>query len=425
MTNNHQAGELTRSRSGTRRRGATATAPITILHVHGRMARGGAEMRTVDVFRHIDRRRYRFHFCCLSGLCGQLDEEILALGGQVHRMRQSRIGFPRRFRDLLRRWQFDVVHCHLHFYSGYILKLAAECGTGVRVAHFRSSRADGASTARRTLHGLMRLCMARYAGQSTMRRWMDRHATHILGVSRSALASTWGPGWRSDPRCRVVYDGLETAAYRGEPDDRGVRRELGLPDDAPLFVHVGRFTEAKNHVRLISMFWEIIRRQPAARLLLIGRTVAGGADDTILRRVRQRIAELGMADRVVLAGERGDVPRLMKAADVLLFPSLWEGLGDVVLEACAAGTPVLASDLPSIREIADRLPGVRRLSLAEGDAAWAHAALQTAVDRPSGAQRRAAWDRFTNSVFTVGHCTQALGQIWQGCGRGLQAGRSC
>ncbi len=387
--------------------------PITVLHVHGRMARGGAEMRSVDVFRHIDRRRYRFRFCCLSGLRGELDDEILALGGQVDRMRQSRPGFPRRFRELLRREQVDVVHSHLHFYSGYIMKLAAECGTPVRVAHFRSTRADRPPKARRTLHALMRLCIARYAGESSMRRWMDRHATHILGVSRSTLSATWGPDWQSDQRCRVVYDGIDAARYEGEFDDREVRREFGVPDDVPLFVHVGRFTEAKNHVRLVSIFREILRQRPDARLLLIGRTVAGNADDTILGRVRRRVAELGIGDRVVFTGERTDVPRLMRAADLLLFPSLWEGLGDVVLEACAAGTPALAADLPSVREMAERLSGVRRISPAESDESWARAAVETAGRRPSNSQRRAALDSFVTSEFTVEHCIKTLRQVWQ------------
>ncbi len=395
---------------------------ITVLHVHGRMARGGAEMRTVDVLRHIDRRRYRFHFCCVSGLAGELDEEIVALGGRVHRMRQSRIGFPHRFRELLRQWQIDVVHSHLHFYSGYILKLAAECDTQVRVAHFRSSRADKASKARRMLHGLIRLGIDRYAAESTMRRWMGRYATHILGVSRWALSSTWGQDWESDPRCQVVYDGLDAASYGGESEGREVRRQFGLPGDAPLLVHVGRFTEAKNHLRLISVFSEIVRRQPAARLLLIGRTAAAGDDHTIEGQVRRRIAELGIASRVVFTGERSDVPRLMQAADLLLFPSLWEGLGDVVLEGCAAGTPVLASDLPSIREIADRLPGVRRLSLTETDATWARAAVETANKRPSRRQRQAALDTLANSQFTVGRCTETLMRIWQSAGTAHELG---
>ncbi|HYW81438.1 MAG TPA: glycosyltransferase, partial [Thermoguttaceae bacterium] len=104
-----------------------STKPLAILHVHGRMGRGGAEMRTIELFRNIDREKYRFHFCATSGSAGELDDEIRALGGHVHRMPQQPIGFSRRLRQLIRQHEFDVVHSHLHFYSGYLLKLAAEC----------------------------------------------------------------------------------------------------------------------------------------------------------------------------------------------------------------------------------------------------------------------------------------------------------
>ena len=114
----------------------------------------------------------------------------------------------------------------------------------------------------------------------------------------------------------------------------------------------------KNHLRLIDIFGEVLRRQPTAVLLLVGQ-----GRNAIERRLHRRIAQLGLGGQVVFCQERTDVPRLLGAADALIFPSLWEGLPGVVLEACAAGTPVLASDLPGVRDIAARLPRVRCLSL--------------------------------------------------------------
>ena len=392
-----------------------ASRPIRILHVLGSMSRAGIQLRTLELLRHLDRRQYGSHFCLLSGRPGDLDHEVRALGGQVHLMREGLPGFPGRFRELIRRQQFDVVHAHLHYYSGYLLGLAMQCGTPVRVAHFRSSHPDPPpALSRRLLRALLRPCVDRYASLATMRGWLDRHATNILGVSRWALRSAWGPDWRSDPRCQVVYDGLEPADFAGTPEPEAVRREFGVPADATLYVHVGRITEAKNHLRLIAIFSEVLRHQPTARLLLIGRNVGGHGAGTIERRIWLRIAELGIAGHVICAGERTDVPRLIKAADVLIFPSLWEGLGDVVLEACAAGTPVLASELPSIREIAARLPGIRRLSLDEPDRQWARLAVEMANTPSSPWQRQAALGLFADSEFTVQRCTETLSRIWQG-----------
>lgn len=393
----------------------TSSKRLTILHVHGRMGRGGAEMRTVEMFRNIDREKYRFHFCAMSGLTGELDDEIRSLGGRVHRMPQEPLKFSQRMRALIRRYEYDVVHSHLHFYSGYPLKLAAECNVPVRVAHFRTTRDDIVTTpTRRAARVLLSRLVHRYATGRMTRRWIDKYATNILGVSRWVLETTWGPQWSGDPRCRVVYDALDPGSFEGEPDRRGVCREFGLAESSPLLVHVGRMAEPKNHIRLISIFAEVLRREPAARLLLIGRTDAYRGDYAIERRVRARMAELGIGDRVTFAGERTDVPRLLKAADMLIFPSLWEGLGDVVLEARAAGTPVLACDLPCVLEIAERLPGVRCLSLEEPDAKWAEWAVRLASRRPSDLERRTALEFFRHSEFTVAGSLDTLCPLWRG-----------
>ncbi len=389
--------------------------PIAILHIHGRMGRGGAEMRTVELLRNIDRRRYRFDFCALSGLNGELDAEIRDLDGEVHPLRAGRRDFARRFEHLLRRGRYDVVHSHLHYHSGYLLRLAARCGVPVRVAHFRNARAQRCGTPmRRLARSLLSPVVERFAGDRVMRRWMDRYATDILGVSRAALDSAWGPRWRSDPRCRVVYDGLESAPLAAARDVAGVRREFGLAEDGPLCIHVGRMTQQKNHLRLVSIFREVCRREPAARLLIVSRTAVSRNEKALERSVRRRIDELALGDRVVFSGERTDVPRLIKAADVLIFPSIIEGLGDVVLESCACGTPVLGSDVPSIREIAGRLGGVRCLPLSESDAKWGELAVAMAAEAPSAEQRRAALEAFILSEFTVEKCMESLCRIWRG-----------
>ena len=397
--------------------------PLTILHMHGRMGRGGAEMRTVEIFRNIDRRKYQFHFCAMSGLAGKLDDEIRSLGGEVHRMPQEPLGFSRRLRRLIGQYEYDAVHSHLHFYSGYPLRLAAQCGVPVRVAHFRTTRDDIVTTpARRAARVALSRFVHRFATGKMTRRWIDRYATDILGVSRWVLDSVWGPRWADDSRCRVVYDGLEPAMFEGKSDRRAVAEEFGLNEQSPLLIHVGRMAQPKNHLRLMGIFAEVLRLEPQARLLLVGRTDAARGDHATGRQVHARMAAAGIADRVDFAGERTDVPRLLKAADVLIFPSLWEGLGDVVLEARAAGTPVVASDLPCILEISDRLPGVRSLSLEQPDARWAEAVLRAANHRPSDSQRQAALEFFRLGVFTVEESIDTLGRIWRGSNAHLDRG---
>jgi len=371
--------------------------PIRVLHVLNCMNRGGAEMRTMEMFRHLDRQRYQFDFCALSGRQGEFDDEIRSLGGRVHLLRRNLVDFPGRFRALLKEEQYDAVHSQVFYYSGVILRLAAQCDVPVRVAQLHNTH-DG----RQNGPGRKFVCWM-------MRCWIDAHATHILGVSEGVLDSVWKRQWRSDPRCRVVYNGVETSPFDRPADRRGVRNEFDLPSDTPLCVHVGRFLPQKNHLRLVSIFAQLLQERPHARLLLVG-----GAGDELEQDVRRRVAELGIAERVIFAGQRDDVPRLLTAADVFLFPSRWEGLPGVVQEACLAGVPVIATDLPGVREIADRLSGVRMLSLEADDRQWAEAAAPLLATRRSLASRAEAWRTFAASEFTIDRCARTNCRIWEG-----------
>jgi len=390
------------------------TRPIAILHIHGRMGRGGAELRNIELLRNIDRRRYRFDFCALSQRHGELDEEIRALDARVYRIRAGRRDFAQRFRELLRQGNYDVVHSHVHHRSGYLLRLAAGGGVPVRIAHFRNSRDQRCGTpARRLARSLLSPFVERYAGRRVLCSWIDRYATDILGVSQGALDSAWSPNWRSDRRCRVVYDGLDPDRFRLAGGGDSVRREFGIAQDAPLLIHVGRTTPEKNHRRLLSIFRALCDRRPSARLLAVSRAAVTRDEKAVEKSVRRRVKELNLAGRVIFSGERTDVPRLMRAAELLLFPSLHEGLGDVVLEACASGTPALCSDLPSIREIAERLPEVYCLPLCQPDTRWAEVAAALADRRPANSRRKAALELFAESEFTVERSLKVLCAIWR------------
>ncbi len=371
-----------------------AQQPVKVLHIFGRMVRDGAEMRMLEMMRALDLERYRFHFCTLEGRPGDLDDEIRALGGVIHADRLSP-GLPWRFGRLLREQRFDVVHSHVLLSSGFFLRLAVRERAPVRIAHFHST-GDGRPTTPR-----------RRAQRAVMRRWVDRYATHLLGVSEGAMAA-WNPWWRSDPRCQVVYDGIDVTPFARQSDYGAVRPEFNLPEECRLYIHVGRLAAPKNHERLIAVFAEIARTDPSAYLLVVGR-----GENDIERVLRARVATWGIADRVVFAGMRFDVPRLLTAADLLLFPSLREGLPGAVLEACAAGTPTLASDLPGVREIAARCPEGRYLSLEAGDKDWAATAMTLAADSRDPGRRDAIARAFAAGSLTIRDSVAAHTAIYQ------------
>ena len=366
-----------------------------VLHVLGRMNRGGAELRTFDVSRAVDPRQFCVDFCALSGLPGELDEDIAAYGGQVH-LASLNPSFPLRFPSLLRREGYHVVHSHVHYFSGAILRLAARAGVPVRIAHFRST-SDGREDS-----------WVRRAQRHLARNWIDRYATRILAVSEAAMASAWGADWHSDPRCTVLYNGLNPAPFWATYDRDEVLREFGWPCESRLWIHVGNLREAKNHAKLLSVFSLLADADVRARLLLVGQ-----ADTPLGTFLGRRIDDLGLRDKIVMCGIRTDVPRLLSAADGMIFPSLREGLPGAVLEACAAGVPVLASDLPGIMEIARHFPSVECLPSSASDEQWAQrAGLLPERRLRTVAAAETARAAFAQSPFGIQTCVGLHGQIW-------------
>ncbi len=362
-------------------------------------------MRTLELLRYLDPERYDLCLCALSGVVGNFGSKVEIAGGRVVEIPYGLTGFPRHFRRLLRDERFDAVHSHMYYQSGNILRLASRCGVPIRVAHFRNSQERPRTSWRRRLEALL------------LRRWIHRYATDILAVSEEAMCKAWRESWRDDPRCRVVYNGLDARPYETPSDRDGVLHEFSLPSHAFLCIHVGRMAVAKNHLRLIDIFAAVARRRDDAFLLSVG-VGEQGIEDA----VRRRVTELGLDDRVRFCGMRKDVPRLLKASDVMVFPSRWEGLPGVVLEACAAGVPVVASSLQTVREIAQRLPGIEVVSLDESDESWA-SRIAHPIGRPVPSQlQQGPAARVRESVFGIEHYAEAMCLLWDGRQVAMPAG---
>jgi len=367
--------------------------PIKILHVFGRMNRGGAELRTLDVMRHVNPAHVHMDFCTLSGLPGELDSEIVRMEGEVYPCKLG-VGFGRRFRALIRDLKPDVIHSHVHYVSGYILYLASKERVSVRVAHFRST-GDGKKNT-----------WKRWAQNMVLRRLIDINATNILAVSNAAMNSAWLQYMPEDARCTVIYNGLDTTAYENIGSSADVRSELGVSVDTKIVINISKFAPEKNHLKMVSVLHKLRQRGITPVLVLVGK-----GDNALQEEVIRRAQELGVADQLRIVGIRSDVPRLIAAADALLFPSLREGLPGVVLEACIVGTPVVASTLPGILEISERFETVKCLDVDAADEYWA--------DRVTNALdlnicRTGAIKSFRASEFTVEKASRSLENVWRG-----------
>ncbi len=376
------------------------TPPVRVLHLFSRLNCGGAEKRTLDVARHIQRhpewsQRIQIDYCILSGQPGVLDDEARALGGRVHYLPLRQAGFPQRFVTLLRRERYAVLHSHVHHASGVFLELARLAGVPLRIVHFRS-QLDGKN---HFLRGPLRWLL---------KRLINHAAVRILSVSRCVMEAAWGEHWSRDERCRVIYNGIDLdgpSVIGNQGTREKLVQSLGLPPDCRFMIHVGGYRAPKNHRRLIDIFHHVHRQEPRSHLFLVGELSQG------LGQLKNQLAGYGLGNVVHFLGLQKDVPQLLRAADVMIFPSLWEGLPGAVLESLAVGTPVVASDIPPHREIAPFLPGLTCVPLSAPDENWAK--IVCSLSPPAVKDREKAWEVFRQSPFSLDRCVASLVAIWE------------
>jgi glycosyltransferase involved in cell wall biosynthesis len=358
--------------------------PIRILQVIGAMDMGGIETWLVQVLRRLDRKRFQVDILTHTEEECFYDHEVRALGAHIipclHPSRPWR--YARNFWAILKKYgPYDIVHSHVFRYSGVIMRLAALAGLPVRIGHSHNTSED------------RRLTLFRRGYNELMRRWLNRHATHLLAVSRDAATALYGPHILADARLHLIPPGIELDAFQENFPAGLVKNTLGLAGESKVVGHIGRFEEQKNHYFFMEIARHLSSKDSSLRFLLLG-------DGPLRPQVEAKARDLGLAERVIFAGLRRDVPGVLKGVfDLLLFPSKWEGMGRVVVEAQAAGVPCLISDvIPAEVDLVK--PLVRRMSLRQEPEAWAEAAWEL-LSQPPPVSREEAWRQVAASPFNI------------------------
>lgn len=377
---------------------STKQRPIRILHVVGGMNRGGVETWLMHVLRHIDRDRFQMDFLVHTEKPCPYDDEARALGSKIIPcLSPSKPWlYGRNFKRILREYgPYDIVHSHVHHFSGYVLYLAKQAGVPVRIAH--SHNDTSAIDAKAGLHRQLYLSLTKWS--------ISWCSTVGLGCSCNAVADLFGAAWKTDTRWQVLDYGVDLKPFYDRVDSIGVRAELGIPADAFVIGHIGRFETQKNHLFLLEIAAEVAKQEQKMHLLLIG-------DGSLRSDIEQKVVQMGLSDRVTFAGNRSDVPRLMlKAVDVFLFPSLHEGLGLVLIEAQAAGLPCVFSDV--VPEEADLVrPLLQRISLSKSASIWAEA-VRSARSNASAISQRDALAIVENTPFNIAASVKKLTEVYE------------
>jgi len=268
---------------------------------------------------------------------------------------------------LFRERSFDLIHCH-SAKAGFLGRMAAR-GTRAAVLYTPHCLPFMMDAPRPVRAGYL---------------WLERHAgrftDRLIAVSPSEAEGAAAARLVAPDRLVTIENGIDPESVRTEVDPRRKRAELGLPERSRVVLSVGALRRQKGHGTLIEAAAAAANLLPDAVFLIAGEGELRPELESLSRR-------LGVADRVRLLGRREDVTELFAVADVLAMPSLWEAGPYALLEAMAAGVPVIGSRIPGI---ADWVAEGRTGYLFEpGDSPGLARALVAALSDPAEAHRRA------------------------------------
>lgn len=296
---------------------------IRVLHYGLDSKLGGIETYLHKLYTNIDRNEFKFDFLCIGDEEPCWYKEFTNMGSDFYNVTPRNVNpmkNKKEIYDLLKNEKFDIVHCHLNTLS-YITPVLAAIENDIPViVHSRN-----AGAVKSKLSNLMHRI-------NSKRLPKDK----IVKLAVSGLAGEWLFG--KDEECTVINNGLDIEKYKFDNNARiRVREEFNIKESELLITHLGAMREQKNHKFIIDIFNEVLNMNKDAKLLLVG-------DGELKNQILEKIKELNIGDKVILAGKRDDVRDILCAGDIFLFPSFFEGFPNAVLEAQTTGLPCLISN---------------------------------------------------------------------------------
>ena len=363
----------------------TEHAPLRVLVLDTVMDRGGAETMMMNYLRHFDRSKVTYDFLVNRDYHAAYEDEIEALGGRIYRMcpmyPQYFGRYKREFRNFLEQHtEYRIIHSNLEERSYFPLRIAAEKGIPIRIAHAHN----------RPVGFNLKSIFREY-----FRMRLPKYVTHMFACGTEA--GDWLYGEKSRDRVIQQRNAIDTSAYRYDAAiATQVREEFGVTDSGTFVLgHVGRFFPQKNHTFLIDIFAEVHKRHPNSVLWLVG---GGELNDALKNQIKAKVDDLGLSDAVEFLGVRGDVNRLLQGMDSFILPSLYEGLPVTMIEAQASGLPCTISD--RVPEQCDVTGNVQIIGLNATPAEWAKRILDQHAEY-AGTNRTEGTDKVTKAGFDI------------------------
>lgn len=292
------------------------------------MNAGGAETFLMKIYRNLDRSKYQMDFCVNKKEKGFYDDEIKKMGGKIYiipckseNIKEFRKGLSNIISQNKYVYVLRITSNAMGFYD---LKIAKDNGAEKCIAR-SSNSSDGKGIKVRLAHMFGRLLYSRYVDVK-------------IAPSDLAAQYTFGKKEYKKGNVSILHNAVDLDQYCYSVLGREkIRKEFNIETNTLVVGHIGRFSKQKNHMFLLEIFRKIHDIYPNARLMLVGK-------GELQKEVEARAEILGLRKSVIFTGVRSDIANLLSAMDVFVFPSLYEGMPNTVIEAQATGLPCVIAD---------------------------------------------------------------------------------
>lgn len=283
---------------------------------------GGIETYILKIVSNIDRSKFQIDFLVFDGSEPCFYNELKSLGCKFYFITSRRKSFFKNrceVKNLFKKEHFDIVHCHLNSLS-YITPCVY--ASQMKIPVILHSRNAGCLQSRlsQLLHKI---------------NFFRIKKLPLYKISVSDLAGKWMFGSEDF----VVYNnGIDITKFKYDEEKRLLKRkELEISNSTEVFVHVGAFRIQKNHIFLINLFERYAKINPDSLLLLVG-------EGRLKQEIELKVSSCNLQKNIMFLGNRNDIPEILSAADKFIFPSLYEGFPNALLEAECSGLHCIVAD---------------------------------------------------------------------------------
>lgn len=337
---------------------------IRVLHIVGRMDRGGIETMIMNIYRNIDRNKVQFDFLAHYGREAEYNDEIRSLGGRIYEMPalkdENKVYYWKFFSYVLalnkffrEHSEYKIIHCHMTNTASIYLPVARKYGVSCRILHSHSSRGK---------LGLL--------GTVTNFLQKDAYKMATDWFACSKVAVDWMYPEHVKEKVKIIPNAVDASKFRYSKIIREeMRNELHLNNELAIGC-IARFRKEKNQAFLIDVLQSLLTKKKNSHLIFVG-------DGPELKKVMEYAEQKQVIDKITFLGLRNDVEKILQALDVIVMPSLWEGLPVSGIEAQASGLSVIASD--TVSDEMNIIGKVRYLSLDSPTDIWANTIIEESL----------------------------------------------